>query len=155
MHKSKTACVLAVMVVCSTAALSAQGMGWGMMPGFGPGWSMPLVEKMTLKGNLVASEGRIALKADGATYYVRGIQSLIGFVDGLKEGASVEIEGGVQKWPQAASGTETFNVLFAEKLTLGGKVYDKLGPSSSGRTNLSVYPPGGMMSGRHHMRRFR
>ena len=154
MNKSKTACVLAVMIVCSTAAVSAQGwgMGWGMMPGFGPpGW--PAAEKMTLKGNLVASEGRIALKADGATYYVRGIQSLIGFVDGLKEGASVEIEGGVQKWPQAASGTETVNILFAEKLTLGGKVYDKLG--HSGRTNLSVYPPSGPMPGRHHMRRFR
>jgi hypothetical protein len=154
MNGKKTIFVLAVMALCSAAAVSAQGwgMGWGMMPGFGHmGWSPPLVEKMTLKGNLVASEGRIALRADGVTYYVRGIQGLIGFVDGLKEGASVEIEGGVQKRPASPQGTETVNVIYAEKLTLGGKVYDKL---NQGGPGLAVSPPG-FSGDRRHTRRFR
>jgi hypothetical protein len=155
MNVKKTLWVLVVMTLCSAAAVSAQGwgMGWGMMPGFDRtgGWSPPLVEKMTLKGNLVASEGRIALKADGATYYIRGIQGLIGFVDGLKEGASVEIEGGVQKWPNSPQGTETVNLLYAEKLTIGGKVYDKL---NQGGLSMAGSPPV-FGRDRHHFRRFR
>jgi hypothetical protein len=153
MKKGKILIAAVIVGLCTAAALSAQGFGPGMMWGFstgnGPGMmqgqagpgtpksssrnhkQVIVIEKATVKGNLVAAEGRIALKADGKTYYVRGIQSLIGFVDGLKEGASVEIEGGVQKFaapptPPGETAESEMLLLHAEKLTLNGKVYDKL-----------------------------
>ncbi|MDR1786547.1 MAG: hypothetical protein LBR23_08850, partial [Spirochaetaceae bacterium] len=61
---------------------------------------------------------------DKKTYYAAGIQRLVGFIDGLKEGATVTLEGGAVSLPRD---TDSY-VLRVSKLTLNGKVYDNLTP---------------------------
>jgi hypothetical protein len=77
-------------------------------------------ETVTLSGSLVLVNGRIALQSGSDVYYVTGIQQLIGFVDGLKEGAQVSLEG----YSRSFNKTETTKLLLATKLTIGGKSYD-------------------------------
>jgi hypothetical protein len=48
---------------------------------------------VTVSGNLALINARIGLESGDSTYYVVGIDRLIGFVDGLKEGAPVTLEG--------------------------------------------------------------
>jgi hypothetical protein len=50
-------------------------------------------EKTTVTGTLVYDGGFISLKSDAITYHVGGIGKLVGFVDGLKENATVTLEG--------------------------------------------------------------
>jgi hypothetical protein len=103
----------------------------------------PAMEQKTLSGTLVAEHGQIALKAEDGLYYVRGLGQLIGFVDGLKEGAAVTLQGTVwvperERWntqpepdgqkaeiaPRTADSQSGFRVIRAEKLSLNGKDYD-------------------------------
>jgi len=75
---------------------------------------------VTVSGELTWVDGRIAVVAGQKTYYPAGIQSLIGFVEGLKEGAVVTLEGNAQ----AASGRDAdVYRLWVTKLTFKGKEY--------------------------------
>jgi hypothetical protein len=82
---------------------------------------------VTVSGTLALANGRIALQSGSDVYYVAGIQRLIGFVDGLKEGAQVGLEGYVHPFQRE----ENAKLLFATKLTIGSKSYD-LAPSFTG-----------------------
>jgi hypothetical protein len=62
----------------------------------------------------------IALQAKDKTYYVMGLQHLIGFIDGLKEGAAVKVEGYARAMPCAPE----YAFLDLTKLTFNGKDYD-------------------------------
>jgi hypothetical protein len=84
-----------------------------------PPGGAPRFETVTVTGDLVLLNGRIALKSDSGLYYVPGIRRLIGFVEGLTEGARVSLEGYVFKRP-----TEEANLLAITRLSIGGKVYD-------------------------------
>ncbi|MDR2607520.1 MAG: hypothetical protein LBC57_03940 [Treponema sp.] len=105
----------------------------------------PAMEQKTLSGTLVVEYGQIALKAEDGLYYVRGLGQLAGFVDGLKEGAAVTLQGTVwaperkhrntrpetegQKAeiaPRTGDSQGSFRVIRAEKLSLNGKDYDLL-----------------------------
>jgi hypothetical protein len=77
-------------------------------------------ETVTVNGTLQLVEGRIAVVADGKTYYTAGLQRLIGFVDGLKEGASVRLEGSATAVPLNSNA----KFLWVTKLTFNGKTYD-------------------------------
>jgi hypothetical protein len=77
-------------------------------------------ERITLSGSLGLSRGRIALESGGTTYYIAGIDRLIGFVDGLKEGASVSLEG----WAFPLPRSETEQIFRAAKLGFNGKDYE-------------------------------
>jgi hypothetical protein len=78
-------------------------------------------ESVTVNGNLQLMEGHIAVVADGKTYYVNGpIKNLIGFVDGLKEGAAVRLEGPATPVPFNSNA----RFLWVTKLTINGKTYD-------------------------------
>ena len=77
-------------------------------------------EPVTVSGSMVVARGIPALKSGDVTYYVSGINRLIGFVDGLKEGAQVSIEGIVIPFPR----NENVKVLHSSKLTVSGKTYD-------------------------------
>ena len=80
----------------------------------------PAAETVTVTGSMVVANGMPALKSDDATYFVTGISRLIGFVDGLKEGAQVTVEGRSMANPR----DETVKYLRASKLTIGGRNYE-------------------------------
>ncbi|MDR0408941.1 MAG: hypothetical protein LBH18_00885 [Spirochaetaceae bacterium] len=76
-------------------------------------------EEIVLKGNLEWARGRVAVKADDKTYFVPGIGQLVGFVDGLKEGAQVTLTGRTRDMPNSAE----YGLVLAEKLTFNNKDY--------------------------------
>ncbi|MDR2073301.1 MAG: hypothetical protein LBP60_07705 [Spirochaetaceae bacterium] len=110
-------------------------------------------ETVTVTGNLVLSEGRIALKSGDELYYVGGLQRLIGFVEGLKEGAQVSLEGYVFKEP----GEEKTGFLALTKLTIGDRVYELPRPGRLGAgVSSEAYGPGpGCLDPPGHPRRDR
>ena len=77
-------------------------------------------ETVTISGTMVVANGMPALKSGDDTYFIGGVSSLIGFVDGLKEGAQVTVEGTVITIP----GRNSLKYLNGSKLTLNGKSYD-------------------------------
>jgi hypothetical protein len=79
----------------------------------------------TVNGTLGLSGGRIILKSADTSYYVRRLERFIGFIDGLKEGAQVAIEGYVSP-PSLEGATE--RLLFPVTLTIDGKAYE-VGPA--------------------------
>jgi hypothetical protein len=81
-------------------------------------------EKVSLSGPLGFSNGYISLEQDGLTYYILGLDRLIGFVDGLKEGARVSLEGYVFTPRQDTN----IRILRAEKLIFNGREYEGLSP---------------------------
>jgi hypothetical protein len=82
----------------------------------------------TISGILGLNNGRIVVKSGDTTYYTRGLNHFVGFIDGLKEGSQVTIEGYVSS-PSLEGATE--RLLFPVKLTLNGKIYD-VGPAMAG-----------------------
>ena len=80
--------LFAVMILGLAAMVQAQV--WG------PGWNRrntPATETVTVSGTMVVANGMPALKSGDVIYYISGISRLIGFIDGLKEGAQVTVEG--------------------------------------------------------------
>ena len=104
-------------------------MPWGN-PGYNnPRWMIPEerrnirrpdTEAVTVSGELIVAQGRPAIKSGEVTYFVGGLNRLIGFVDGLKEGAQVSIEGSALSMQKEAM----IKFLIPAKLTLNGKTYD-------------------------------
>ncbi|MDR1900735.1 MAG: hypothetical protein LBQ88_00430 [Treponema sp.] len=94
-------------------------------------------EELTISGKLSLVKGRIALQSGGTTYYLAGIDRLMGFIDGLKEGAEVTLEG------FALNTQEEGAMLFRTgKLSINGKDYDLVPqllsdarPDSAGETD--------------------
>jgi hypothetical protein len=80
----------------------------------------PAMETVTVSGTLQLVEGRIAVVADGKTYFTSGLQRLVGFVDGLKEGAAVKLDGSATAVPLNSNAW----FLRVTKLTFNGKTYD-------------------------------
>lgn len=78
------------------------------------------VETLTISGKLAVANGVITVQTGEKTYYAHGFQHLIGFVDGLKEGAEVTLEGFV---PPTFRNIDYPN-FFALKMTLNGKSYE-------------------------------
>jgi hypothetical protein len=80
-------------------------------------------EKLSLSGTLGLSRGIIVLKNGEETWYVPGLRHYAGFIDGLKDGAAVTLEGWGRKIPQTGTG-----FLWASKLILDGTEYE-VGPA--------------------------
>jgi len=79
----------------------------------------------------------IALNHNDITYLTVGLNRFVGFIDGLKEGAEVSIEGfTVQNSQNPRNNKE--RVLYVQKLTLNGKDYDI---GSSMRMTRPTPPP--------------
>ena len=89
---------------------------------------------VTIDGTLQLEKGAIAVSSGDSVYYVPSLTRYIGFIDGLKEGASVSVEG-----------YEYRNVLYPVKVTIAGKSYDF---ASDGRSpgGLSMIGPGSGMT---------
>jgi hypothetical protein len=85
----------------------------------------PEIEKLSLSGTLGLSRGIIVLKSGEEIWYAPGLGRYTGFIEGLKEGAAVILEGWGRRTPQT-DGAAGF--LMVSKLTLDGKDYE-VGPA--------------------------
>ena len=125
--------ILFILLVCALAAVSwAQGRGWNQD-------RLTPAETVTVSGSMIVAYGFPAVTSGDITYLVGGINRLVGFVEGLKEGAQVTIEG------QAISIRRDGNLklLRPSKLTLGAKTYDLALPNSIMRNfNQGPMAPG-------------
>jgi hypothetical protein len=77
-------------------------------------------QTVTVEGKLALINGMIGMKSGTKTYYLPTLGRLAGFVEGIKEGASVKVEG--YAYPLAAA--PEYVTLAVTKLTVGGKDYD-------------------------------
>ena len=117
------------------AMISAQGEGTGRTT-----QRQPAAEAVTVSGSMVFAYGSPALKSGDVTYIVTGINRLIGFVDGFKEGAQVTIEGRSVSSPRDSN----LKFLRPSKLTFSGKTYDMAlpaNPSGTIRPRLFMQTP--------------
>jgi len=87
----------------------------------------PSPESATVSGNLTIARGMIAVVSGETTWLVRGINRYIGFIDGLKEGAEVTLEG----YAMPASRDKNIKSLHVQKMTLNGKDYELARPRSN------------------------
>jgi len=94
-----------------------------------------------IKGTLGLSAGRIAVVSGNITYYVRGLERFVGFIDGLKEGAQVSIDGFATA--PAIEGQKD-RLFYPVTLTLNGKNYEVGSPTAfnmtSGRSGKIIGP---------------
>jgi hypothetical protein len=125
-HTKKIFAALLI-AACCAGGLTAQGMrrhyGWDKGQRM---WRGEPAEAVTVSGNLQLVNGQIAVVQGNKTYYTMGINRLVGFIDGLKEGAAVTLEGSARALPYSDGSF----VLMAAKLSFNGKEY----------TNLLGYP---------------
>jgi hypothetical protein len=81
----------------------------------------------TIRGSLGLSKGRISVVSGNITYYVRGLQRFVGFIDGLKEGAQVSLDG------YAAAPTvegQKDRLFYPVTLNINGKNYEVGSPDA-------------------------
>ena len=76
-------------------------------------------EPVTIAGRLALANGHIVVQSGDDVYYVMGLQRLIGFVDGLREGAQISLEGRVRDLQRTEG-----KIMAASKLTIAGRTYD-------------------------------
>jgi hypothetical protein len=118
--------VLCALLAFGIAALaSAQGKnrwGWGF-----PGAPQPAAESASVTGNLTIVQGSLAVKSGDVTYFVPGLMRYVGFIDSLKDGAQVRLEGAAV----TVSEDGKTKKLMASKLTIGGKDYDLSRPRNT------------------------
>lgn len=100
----------------ATGSLSAQAFG----PGPLAATQTQNLQTVKVEGKLALVNGMISVQSGGKTYYVGGLNRLIGFIDGLKEGSSVKLEGYAVALPAAPE----YLHLRVTKLTFNGKEYD-------------------------------
>jgi len=126
-------CMLAV---CAIALVSAQGNNRRKEDTFrgkqhSPAWNrdsprkaLPSPESVNVSGNLTIAQGMIAVIDNDITYLAMSLNRYTGFIDGLKEGATVTLEGYALPSPQ----NDKVKLLHIQKLTLNGKDYDLAWP---------------------------
>lgn len=85
-------------------------------------------ETVTVTGNLTIVHGSIAVQDNGVTYYVRGLARYIRFIESLKYGAAVSLQGFTFAYPPE----DTIKFLQVTKLTIDGKDYDLTPPGGTG-----------------------
>lgn len=116
----KRIAIVLIVGALAVSAASAQAPRGGFGPGQGPAPAVQAAETVKVEGRLTLVNGMIAVKEKDKTYYVGGLNRLIGFIDGLKENASVKLEGYAVSVPAAPE----YQHLRATKLTFNGKDYD-------------------------------
>jgi hypothetical protein len=133
--KRNVLCVLLALGAVTLA--SAQGRDRGRM-GY-PGMGQPVAaEKVTVTGNLTIAQGMLAVKGNDITYLASGLQRFVGFIDSLKDGAQVTLEGYAMATPNDAK----TKFLRTSKLTINGKDYE-LAPPVDATTPMMRFPPQG------------
>jgi hypothetical protein len=105
----KKTLLIAAIGLILTGFVSAQ-QGWGRNFGYSS-------QSVTVTGSLQLQNGVIAVVNDGQVYYVPSLERLVGFIDGLKEGTQVSVEGFL--WNNYGS-----SFVQPVKLTINDKSYD-------------------------------
>ena len=80
-----------------------------------------------IRGTLGLSGGKISVVSGNIIYYVNGLSRFVGFIDGLKEGAQVSIDGYATAPTIEGQSTRSF---YPVTLTLNGKNYEVGSPSA-------------------------
>ena len=93
-------------------------------------------ESASVSGNLTIVRGMIAVSSGDVTYLAGGLQRFVGFIDGLKEGAAVTLEGSAFAVPQ----NDKVKFLLVQKMTLNGKDYDLGRPRPNAGPNMMQRP---------------
>jgi hypothetical protein len=127
-----------VFAVLITAGLTFAQTGNQPDPGPKTGARFTPPEKSTISGNLGISRGMLSLESGGVLYYVRGLDRFIGFIDGLKEGAALSLEGYAFDSPRLP-GAKIFRVT---ELRLNGKSYDLAPPVEANSRRFENRPQG-------------
>lgn len=155
----KKIAIVSILALALAGAAFAQPFGGpatgtaGRGPGYGYARQAAPVEAPkleTVEGTLELVNAAPAIKVGTSTYYVRIPSRLFGFVDGLKEGAKVKLEGYKH---EILNVKDSFG-FHVEKLTLNGKVID-LSTAVAGRGQMggkfgpgAGAPMGGQMGGK-------
>jgi hypothetical protein len=105
------------LALCSSSLIFAQGLDDRQAP-------EQVAKKVT--GAMTISNGIAAIKSDGITYLFPGLLRYAGFIEGLKEGAAVTVEGIARVNHRDAKSM----IILTNKLTIGSKEYD-LGMSNN------------------------
>ena len=133
--------VLVAIAAIAASAVAAQGMRpgmWNQAPA-----AAAAQEVVKVDGRLSLVNGHPAVVSAGKTYYVRIPGMLYGYLDTLKDGAAVKLEGYAVSVPLA----DNTYVLQVSKLNVGGKDYD-LGQFAETRGALGAMGGrGGRMGG--------
>jgi len=91
----------------------------------------------SVTGNLTIANGMIAIKDGDTTYVIPGLMRYVGFIDSLKDGAQVTIEGTVMSRQADAK----IKRLIPGKLTIGSKEYELRDPSGEKRMHQDRQRP--------------
>ena len=118
---------LLVLGIAAMASAQTRGTGWrgqGM-----PGWNwnnhrIPgfTTENVTVSGELTIVQGSLAVRSGDITYLTMGLHRYIGFIDSLKDGARVSLEGTTISSRRNAESNTRY--LLVTKLTIAGRDYD-------------------------------
>ncbi|MCX7787555.1 MAG: hypothetical protein N2442_07645, partial [Spirochaetes bacterium] len=112
----KVAVLMVLGLVVSGLAMAQAGPGpgtWGPQNRpIPPAYAQAQTEVVKVDGTLSLINGRIGLKSGGKTYYVPMLGRYAGFIEGLKEGAYVKLEGYAFPIPMAPE----YSVLRVTKL---------------------------------------
>ena len=82
--------------------------------------NIPRFEEVTVSGSLIVAHGMPALSSGGITYLILGLNRLVGFVDGLVEGAYVTISGHAMSSPR----DDNLRILRPTELIFSERTYD-------------------------------
>lgn len=115
--------VLCAMLAFSVVALAA-AQGWDRRGRGFPGVQPAPAEQVTVTGNLTLAQGSVAVKSGDITYFVPELLRYAGFIDSLKDGAQVRLEGAAVTVSQDGKTKK----LWVSKLNIGGKDYDLARP---------------------------
>jgi hypothetical protein len=88
----------------------------------------PVGTAVTVTGTLQLINGEIAVVQSGNTYYANRLHRFVGFIDGIKEGATVTLKGTAYQLPLVTG----FYKLAIAEMTINGKTYtglDRPGPA--------------------------
>ena len=86
---------------------------------------LPPAETVTISGNLTVAHGMPAIASGDTVYLVGRLSRLTGFIDGLREGAQVTIEGSAM----TSRRNNNLKLLNPTRLTLDGRSHDLTSPA--------------------------
>jgi len=129
--------MVTLLALSATLMVFAQGADRRDMGNRGNGTQRVPPVQTTVTGNLTVVNGMVAIKDGDTTYVIPGLLRYVGFIDGLKDGAQVKVEGTVR----SRQADDKIKRLLAGKLTIGSKEYQLGDPSGKNRMHNNRQRP--------------